>query len=321
MLEPMGKSPSTADIHTISSIQSTVQHLAEQWRHQEDGHASESVSLPQFNETHFDINGDVSSAPNSIGPMQSTPTPPPALTLSNINLRNEYLESKKEILFHSLDYDEDGGVESAEHCSISMIGMGGNGKFLDTKMMSNSASANYYRPTEEPEPLDLTQLNIEASVMCLVSKVKFLCGRCGSPAVRLRQPKQAIKRSFLIQPPDVVTKQPANNCVVAGGGGGENTKKELNLALLSNAVGEVTRKVAATGGNKFTEGLDLSQTTDWASELRPSMRKLRQAMDGLLKTARLVHSVQRLQQDTRRTTANLATMFRRDVCFSQAVSK
>lgn len=62
--------------------------------------------------------------------------------------------------------------------------------------MSSSPSANYYRPTEEPEPLDLTQLNIEASVMCLVSKVKFLCGRCGSPAVRLRQPKSSVRRGF-----------------------------------------------------------------------------------------------------------------------------
>lgn len=62
--------------------------------------------------------------------------------------------------------------------------------------MSSSPSANYYRPTEEPEPLDLTQLNIEASVMCLVSKVKFLCGRCGSPAVRLRQPKSCVRRGF-----------------------------------------------------------------------------------------------------------------------------
>lgn len=68
-------------------------------------------------------------------------------------------------------------------------------------MMSSSPSANYYRPTEEPEPLDLTQLNIEASVMCLVSKVKFLCGRCGSPAVRLRQPKHSIKRGFNTLPP------------------------------------------------------------------------------------------------------------------------
>lgn len=67
--------------------------------------------------------------------------------------------------------------------------------------MSSSPSANFYRPTEEPEPLDLTQLNIEASVMCLVSKVKFLCGRCGSPAVRLRQPKQSVKRGFNNLPP------------------------------------------------------------------------------------------------------------------------
>lgn len=59
-------------------------------------------------------------------------------------------------------------------------------RFLDTHVMSSSPSANYYKPTDEPEPWDLTQLNIEASVMCLVSKVKFLCGRCGSPAVRLR---------------------------------------------------------------------------------------------------------------------------------------
>lgn len=59
-------------------------------------------------------------------------------------------------------------------------------KFLDTHAMCSSPSANYYKPTDEPEPWDLTQLNIEASVMCLVSKVKFLCGRCGSPAVRLR---------------------------------------------------------------------------------------------------------------------------------------
>lgn len=95
------------------------------------------------------------------------------------------------------------------------------------------------------------------------------------------------------------------------------SSKDLNLAL-TQAVGEVTRKVKK--GNKFTDGLDLSLTTDWASELRPSMRKLRQAMDGLLKTARLMHSVQRLQQDMKRTSATLATMYRRDVCFSQAVS-
>jgi len=67
-------------------------------------------------------------------------------------------------------------------------------RFLDTQKMCNSPSANYYKPTDEPEPWDLTQLNIEASVMCLVSKVKFLCGRCSSPAVRLRN-KGSMSRS------------------------------------------------------------------------------------------------------------------------------
>lgn len=69
------------------------------------------------------------------------------------------------------------------------------GQFLDTNSMCNSPSANYYKPTEEPEPWELTQLNIEASIMCLVSKVKFLCGHCNSPAVRLRSQKSQSFRS------------------------------------------------------------------------------------------------------------------------------
>lgn len=174
--------------------------------------------------------------------------------------------------------------------------------------------------------------------MCLVSKVKFLCGRCGSPAVRLRQPKTNTRRGFTnIQ--NTISNQPyasplndnetkleqtnLHTNVTVNNNAISNSKesaasKELNLAL-SQVVDGVTRKVVKGKGNKFTDGLDLSLTTDWASELRPSMRKLRQAMDGLLKTARLMHSVQRLQQDMKKTSAILATMYRRDVCFSQAV--
>ncbi|XP_058064443.1 inositol polyphosphate-4-phosphatase type I A [Anopheles bellator] len=284
----------------------------------------------KFNETHFDVNGDVT---------ESSPGPSTA-TLSTVGGRSELLSSL---------YDEHGYL--VENTAIVL---GHNGAFLDTRVMSSSPSANYYRPTEEPEPLDLTQLNIEASVMCLVSKVKFLCGRCGSPAVRLRQPKGALgsavgggRNSFDTLPPDVVTNQPlslpavsgelnlvptqpesstasaqAIAMIAAGNSAAATSKialssKELNLAL-TQAVGEVTRKVKK--GNKFTDGLDLSATTDWALELRPSMKKLRQAMDGLLKTARLMHSVQRLQQDMRKTSATLSIMYRRDVCFSQALT-
>ncbi|XP_026837341.1 type I inositol 3,4-bisphosphate 4-phosphatase isoform X2 [Drosophila erecta] len=188
--------------------------------------------------------------------------------------------------------------------------------FLDTKLMSSSPSANYYRPTEEPEPLDLTQLNIEASVMCLVSKLKFFCGRCDSPAIRLRHPKAPIKREgFAVAPqqaPDVIAASAA-------------AKQAANLALdlkpqSVGSGGSTSGSVAVKKGNKFTDGLDLSMTTDWAAELRPSMRKLRHAMDRLLKTARLMHSVQRLQQDMRCNRLQASIMYRRDVCFSQALT-
>ncbi|XP_030568017.1 inositol polyphosphate-4-phosphatase type I A isoform X1 [Drosophila novamexicana] len=184
--------------------------------------------------------------------------------------------------------------------------------FLDTKLMSSSPSANYYRPTEEPEPLDLTQLNIEASVMCLVSKLKFFCGRCDSPAIRLRHPKVPLKREgFTVAPqqaPDVIAAPTAA------------PSQQLNLDLAPAPATASAPAAATKKGNKFTDGLDLSLTTDWVGELRPSMRKLRHAMDRLLKTARLMHSVQRLQQDVRCNRVQASIMYRRDVCFSQALT-
>ncbi|XP_025832000.1 type I inositol 3,4-bisphosphate 4-phosphatase isoform X2 [Agrilus planipennis] len=179
--------------------------------------------------------------------------------------------------------------------------------FLDTNIMSSSPSANYYKPTDEPEPWDLTQLNIEASVMCLVSKVKFLCGRCGSPAVRLRQTKKVNSN----RNNSVITNQPGVN------------KEDLKAAskdseAVTKAVNTVTKVVR--NGNKFTDGLDLNKITDWSAELRPSMRKLRQAMDGLLKTARLTHSVFRVQQDPKAAQRVCNVQYRRDVCFSQALT-
>ncbi|KAH8411615.1 hypothetical protein KR215_007300 [Drosophila sulfurigaster] len=198
--------------------------------------------------------------------------------------------------------------------------------FLDTKLMSSSPSANYYRPTEEPEPIDLTQLNIEASVMCLVSKLKFFCGRCDSPAIRLRHPKAPIKREgFTVAPQQQQQSQAQQQQqqqqqtpdVIAASSNKEQAQTQLKLDLTTQ---ETTPLAAAKKGNKFTDGLDLSLTTDWVAELRPSMRKLRHAMDRLLKTARLMHSVQRLQQDVRCNRLQASIMYRRDVCFSQALT-
>ncbi|CAB3379897.1 Hypothetical predicted protein [Cloeon dipterum] len=158
-------------------------------------------------------------------------------------------------------------------------------QFLDTQAMCNSPTANYYKPTDEPEPWDLTQLNIEASMMCLVSKVKFLCGRVGSPAVRLRT---------------------------------QNTRKLSSHSSSSEGIKDSDGNVKRI--NKFTEGLDFAAMVDWAAELRPPMRKLRQAMDGLLKTARLTHSVLRVQQDSRAAMKACSVQYRRDICFSQALT-
>ncbi|KAK7792356.1 hypothetical protein R5R35_009959 [Gryllus longicercus] len=237
-------------------------------------------------------------------------------------------------------------------------------KFLDTQAMCSSPSANYYKPTDEPEPWDLTQLNIEASVMCLVSKVKFLCGRCGSPAVRLRSQRgMGRSRSFrsgLVchqvpteetnSPDGVVTVQPTSSVSSKNSSQVEDMKSIVTDAekeglvktnedtiglsatmssddVLNKTVDTVQKAVngavvrnGATVRNKFTEGLDFASIVDWTCELRPSMRKLRQAMDGLLKTARLTHSVFRVQEDSRAAQKACNVRYRRDVCFSQALT-
>ena len=63
-----------------------------------------------------------------------------------------------------------------------------------------------------------------------------------------------------------------------------------------------------------------SHIEDWSAELRPSMRKLRQGMDSLLKTSRLVCSVLRLQQSGEAVQLTAEVKHRRDVCFSQALT-
>ncbi|XP_008550763.1 inositol polyphosphate-4-phosphatase type I A isoform X1 [Microplitis demolitor] len=218
-------------------------------------------------------------------------------------------------------------------------------RFLDTQKMCNSPSANYYKPTDEPEPWDLTQLNIEASVMCLVSKVKFLCGRCSSPAVRLRnkngmprtQPLRACLPTSRIAS-NVVTIQPKNDFkseessklldtgnslqrLPSQASVDEATTGFAKAKDVCQAVDSMTRVIKNSGQrNKFTEGLDFASIVDWTSELRPSMKKLRQAMDGLLKTARLTHSVFRVQEDAKLAQRSCNVRYRRDVCFSQALT-
>jgi len=267
-----------------------------------------------------------------------------------------FRQSSQDVMAHCnnvLDVD-DGSVRMSNgfDCDIGR-------RFLDTQAMCSSPSANYYKPTDEPEPWDLTQLNIEASVMCLVSKVKFLCGRCGSPAVRLRSSQRGMGRSRSFRgglssqatvgegsgQPSVVTVQPTSTKSTNSGdlieknttGKMDDVAQRLGTFgltadmssddMIDKAVSTVQKAVNGAVGrngstvrNKFTEGLDFASIVDWTCELRPSMRKLRQAMDGLLKTARLTHSVFRVQEDGRAAQRACNVRYRRDVCFAQAVS-
>ncbi|XP_076377722.1 uncharacterized protein LOC117223713 isoform X4 [Megalopta genalis] len=240
-------------------------------------------------------------------------------------------------------------VEATEEKEETRVDLDPCKRFLDTQKMCNSPSANYYKPTDEPEPWDLTQLNIEASVMCLVSKVKFLCGRCSSPAVRLRN-KTIVRRAHSLkgcqpnnrsQSVEVVTIQPKNDMKndesskllepvenhalprQHSSPGFDKTAPAFSKAKeVCQAVDSMTRVIKSNSGqrNKFIEGLDFASIVDWTSELRPSMKKLRQAMDGLLKTARLTHSVFRVQEDAKMAQRACNVRYRRDVCFSQALT-
>lgn len=113
-----------------------------------------SVSLPpmfssearinelKFNETHFDINGEVTSPCEKKTFINDVPDHCQQTTLSS----DQLLENKNELL--SSIYDENGYL--IENTSIVL---NQNGAFLDTKAVMSS---DFYRPCDEIEPLDLT---------------------------------------------------------------------------------------------------------------------------------------------------------------------
>ena len=52
--------------------------------------------------------------------------------------------------------------------------------------VTDSPSGLHYKAGDEPEPMDLTHLNIEAAMMCLAGRVRLLCGEAGSPSLKNR---------------------------------------------------------------------------------------------------------------------------------------
>ena len=190
------------------------------------------------------------------------------------------------------------------------------GKKDDQGITHDSPAGLHYRAGDEPEPIDLTHLNIEAAMMCLASKVRLICGKSESPRMSSRTFR--FKETF----------QTAcdNNVDLDIAGSIYETMQDEREFQIEDAITKpkllngTTSSVSNIPKKRKTTGLTDEHIYNWANELRPSMRKLRQGMDSLCKTARLICSVIRLQQKSEAVELSHAIKYRRDVCFSQALT-
>ncbi|CAG7715934.1 unnamed protein product [Allacma fusca] len=206
------------------------------------------------------------------------------------------------------------------------------------KSFLDSPSSNYYRPSEEPEPWDLTQLNIEASVISLNSKVKVLCGVGANIQSNFLRPSNSVQRYHSVHShtnnassPKVETRrtQVAQWRKSMREETSQEKEKAISLAPLSLPVPIISSVYPHQNGfdrqhtnptNNNMMITELSHTSDWSEELRASVKKLRMAMDGLLKTSRLAHSIFRLQENNEKAQLGYIVKYRRDVCFSHALT-
>lgn len=70
---------------------------------------------------------------------------------------------------------------------------------------------------------------------------------------------------------------------------------------------------------KISVSVTKKTSAKWTTELSPCLSKLLSAAQGLVKTLRLVHGIQRLREELPRSATAHSIQHRRDVCFSQAV--
>ena len=103
-----------------------------------------------------------------------------------INTLEEKLkyEEKKSEPKHTTEIDE---IKAQDHERINdKVADSEKEKKEDQGITHDSPSGLHYRAGDEPEPIDLTHLNIEAAMMCLASKVRLVCGKSESPSMSSR---------------------------------------------------------------------------------------------------------------------------------------
>ncbi len=140
------KSPSSTDINAIATIQNTVKTYQSQasYRRMSEMASSPSermsYSLPvetisstestgiKFNETHFDVNGDIVASEELQSKRTSICDRNSNESIEN-SFAQQFAESRNEILHNSTEFDDNG-----QNCSIAL---GQNGAFLDAKVSKN----------------------------------------------------------------------------------------------------------------------------------------------------------------------------------------
>ena len=79
-----------------------------------------------------------------------------------------------------------GELQHSAFYGISLGGIYKVGKHKTAIMCAESDPSPHYRNGDEPEPIELTFLNVEAAMMSLASKVRALCGKADSPTLSHR---------------------------------------------------------------------------------------------------------------------------------------
>ena len=171
----------------------------------------------------------------------------------------------------------------------------------DSSNPSGPSSSSFFSSVDDPEPLELIRINLEASLMALAGKLQALMKlyRGSNNNGRLQQLGPGLN-ALLEKYEEGVYGNKAESTVDSGKSESSNTT-ETDEQTKSRLSSPTMKK-------------------KWTSELTPCLSKLLKAAQSLLKTLRLVHGVQRLKEELPRSATAHSLQHRRDVCFSQAVS-
>uniref|UniRef100_A0A0P5NVZ0 Type II inositol 3,4-bisphosphate 4-phosphatase n=1 Tax=Daphnia magna TaxID=35525 RepID=A0A0P5NVZ0_9CRUS len=159
---------------------------------------------------------------------------------------------------------------------------------------TSSSRKTFYSATDEPEPADLIRLNLEASLLALAGKLHVL--------LKL-QPQMSNNNSQLEQAP-----------------GFASLLEKYEGRLYSDSVDSINQNVEDENATEENRSSNTEHAEKWVADLSPCLSKLLSAAQTLVKTLRLVHGVQRLQEELPRSATAHSVQHRRDVCFSQALT-